>query len=367
MPLVDDPMDESTAWLVEDLQRRFPGGAAGLLRDTESGDTPVWCVSLAQFDHWFTELESTLDLTLGRRLAHAAAESEEQRWTLAPPLPKAWFGERRKRLATVNADWALRGLGQLAWLEDGEKGEMLLVANRPQTALAAGMANAAWECITGRRSRFQWSDRGVGETVVELTPDPRSIPAPQPTSAPWIDATGQGEAPAPLFERARDEGAGLWTVEGQRALTVQRDLLLRFESLVMPHLLDSTRDADRRTEWSGIEDDQRLLFWDGAAEAARRQFLAAGELVLIADADHWVSATRRHLGAQGLGAVVAARSVDDHGGVELELAATLHPALSVGRLLGCWERAEGRGARATWRSHANGHTVRLESRRTIAE
>jgi len=39
----------------------------------------------------------------------------------------------------------------------------------------------------------------------------------------------------------------------------------------------------------------------------------------------------------------------------------------VGRLIGCWERAEGRPARASWSTDSDGHQIRLESRREIAE
>jgi len=68
----------------------------------------------------------------------------------------------------------------------------------------------------------------------------------------------------------------------------------------------------------------------------------------------------------GLGRVSAARNIDDNGGVELTLPSAFHPAIVTGRLLGCWERAEGRGAKAKWSCSQDGHTIILESRREIA-
>ena len=102
------------------------------------------------------------------------------------------------------------------------------------------------------------------------------------------------------------------------------------------------------------------------AEASRRQFLAAGDLVLIDSAEHWNSISKRHLALQGLGVVSEAKEIDENGGVELLASAALHPAILVGRLIGCWERAEGRSAKATWTSDEKGHHIRLESRREIA-
>ena len=367
MPLVDTPMDESTPWLVKALQERCPASEGGLLRDGAAGNEAVWCGPLPAFESWYAELESTLDQTLGRRLAHAAAESEEQRWSRADPLPRAWFKQQAKRVAVVNSDWDQRGLGQLGLLEEDEGTLTLLVANRAQTAIAAGMANAAWECIREQRYRFQWSDRGAGETLVELTPDPRSIPAPSVVVVDWTDHVGEMMEDERYFDRARHEADGLWTVEGQRTFLLTRDLLLRFESLVLPHLASTERSTDSRTEWCGIEDADKLIFWDGAAEASRRQFLAGGQLVLIANADHWLGVGRQYLAREGLGRVTEAAEVDGHGGVRLRLAAAFHPALVVGRLLGCWERAEGRPGRATWTTDARGHEIILQSRREIAE
>ena len=367
MPLVDDSMDESTPWLIAKLQQRYSPTDNGFIVDTEAGDSPVWCLTLPAFENWFAELEAVSDQTLGRRLAHASAESEEWRWGLAPPMPKSWLGQQKKRVANVNSDWAIRGLGQLQMMETSSNSATLLVTNRGHTALAAGMANAAWECIEEKRFRFQWSDRGVGETVIECTRDSRQIPSPKESITPWVDCRGGLSDDERLYDRARHEEDGLWTVEGNRVIILTRDLLLRFEALATPYLSASQVSADARTTWEGISQPEHIVLWDAMAEAARRQFLASGELVLIGSTDHWISVSRRHLAFQGIGIVVKAEEIDEHGGVELHASAALHPAILVGRLIGCWERAEGRSAKATWTTDESGHHIRLESRREIAK
>ena len=367
MPLVDDSMDESTPWLIAKIQERYSPTDVGFIIDTQANNTPVWCLTLPAFERWFAELEAIADQTLGRRLAHASAESEEWRWNLAPPMPKSWIGQQKKRIAKVNSDWAIRGVGQLEMMESSSDSATLLIANRGHTALSAGMGNAAWECIQEQRFRFQWSDRGAGETVVECTRDSRQIPPPKESITPWTDVEGEFVDDERLYDRARHEADGLWTVEGNRAIILPRDLLLRFEAMTMAYLAETPRSTDTRTKWDGISEPEQIVLWDAMAEAARRQFLASGELVLIASTEHWISVSRRHLAVQGLGYVSNAEEIDEHGGVQLCASAALHPAIVVGRLIGCWERAEGRSAKATWSFDENGHRIRLESRREIAK
>ena len=123
----------------------------------------------------------------------------------------------------------------------------------------------------------------------------------------------------------------------------------------------------RNYRWVGIQEPENIVLWDSMAEASRKQFLASGELVLVADAEHWNSVSKRHMAMQGLGHVSKSIKIDEHGGVELHLPAVLHPAIVVGRLIGCWERAEGRAAKATWSVNSDGHRIKIESRREIAD
>ena len=365
MPLVDEPMDESTTWLIDELKARFLSTDSGLILDCTHQE-PVWCLTVSGFERWFAELEACLDQTLGRRLAHAAAESEEWHLNHSPALPKSWFGQQKKRIAAINADWKLRGQGQLGVLESDNQSSTVIVANRTYTALAAGMGNAAWESIQGCRFRFQWADRGAGETIVEMTHDSRQIPSPAKSIPSWKDQTGIVCDHERLFHRARHEIDGLWTVEGNRTMMLSKDCILRFENLATSYLASTARSSDTRTTWVGVESHEQTVLWDAMAEAARRQFLASGELVLIASAEHWVDVANRHLSLLGLGRVSTANNIDDYGGVELTLPSTLHPAIVTGRLLGCWERAEGRGAKAKWTSVDGAHSIVIESRREIA-
>ncbi len=367
MPLIDAPMDESTPELVSRLKGRFLTTSSGIITDSQASDEPVWCCPLAAFEKWYSEIESILNITLGRRLAYASAESEERRWNHAPALPKSWFKQQAKRIAVINSDWALRGLGQLEILESSDDSETLIVANRAHSAVSAGIANATWECISEKRFRFQWSDRGAGETLVEVSEDLRSIPAPSDMPIHWNDAAIEPVRSEAFFDMARHESEGVWTVEGNRGVILYRDHILRFENLSIPYLSECSRSSDLQTEWTGIEDEDKLVLWDAMADASRLQLLASGDLVLVAEPEHWISVSKQHLSKQGLGIVTKAESLDEHGGVRLVLPALFHPAITTGRLLGCWERSEGRQGRAIWKSTRSWHEIELRSKREIAE
>ncbi|MBN17100.1 MAG: hypothetical protein CMB37_02935 [Euryarchaeota archaeon] len=367
MPLIEDTMDESTPWLVSALRERFQATETGMIIDANTDGNFTWCVQISAFERWFAELESLLDQTLGRRIAHAAAESEEWHWMQQGELPTPWFKRRAKRVDTVNEDWKLRGLGHFTVLESSEKDSTLLVTNRPHTSLAAGMANAVWECIEENRYRFQWSDRGAKETVIQASLDNRTIPNQVPVEYNWNDVDGNTDDLSRMYDLARWESDGFWTVEGNRTVMLHRDLFIRFEALLSPYISQTERTSDSRTEWCGIDELDRLVTWDAMADASRQQFLASGELILIADPEHWESMSLRHLALQGLGRIVKAESIDANGGVNLHLSAAFHPAIVVGRLLGCWERAEGRSAKAKWTSDTTGHHIQITSRREIAD
>jgi len=367
VPLVDDAVEASDE-LAAELQERYLATASGMLVEQSGQRQPVWACPVSEFELWLGALEGMLDMPLGRRLAHAAAESEEWRMQAAdrkPPNPL--FGKEKKRLVWLNEDWHQRGMGEISLLES-EPGEVsLVVRRRPHPALAAGITCAAWERIQKRRYRFRWTDGGSGESLITLEPDRREIPSSAAMSPSWDEvpaSTTVATGPHP-FLLSYNEG-GDWTVDGVRMLALARDLLLRFEDVVLPHLADKERSSDPRVGWTGVDDRDRLLFWDALAEVGRVKFVATGEMVLVAAPTDWVDVGRRFLSTSGMGTITTAESLDDMGGVRLTADNLFHPALAIGILLGAWERAEARPAGAAWTSSEHGHTIELTSLRDIA-
>ena len=368
MPLVDEPADETTEALVRALKQRF-GFENSILRDRGRGGAAIWCVTKTHFDAWFNALEAESGLTLGRRLAHAAAESDEALAAAGAPLPTAWFSQLKKRLAAINADWALRGIGQLEILEAGDTEQLLLVQQRIRGDVAAGSAASAWERIHESRFRFQWADGGAGQSIIELTPDARAIPSAKRQFNPfWSAATSsspptkQAEAPDLAFEFAYEERPGEWTVEGRRRFMLAHDLFHRFEQIATPHF---SGDANAKFNW-GIEDADSTAFFDAVCEAERQTVYAEGHLVLIDSVDRWHDICRAHLSSTGMGHLAVTEGLDGHGGVRLKFASVLHPALVAGTVLALWERAHGRNGKVAWLNDAEGHVIDIAPQHEIA-
>lgn len=367
MPLVDDAAEASDE-LAARLQNRYLATSAGMLVEQSGQQQPVWACPVSELELWLGTLESLLDLPLGRRLAHAAAESEEWRMQSAdrqPPNPL--FSKEKKQLAWLNLDWYLRGMGELGLLKSESDEISLVVRRRPHPALAAGSTCAAWERLQKQRFRFRWSDGGSGESLITLERDLREIPSASVMRPSWDEGriASTPASGAHPFLLSYDEG-GDWTVDGVRMLALARDLILRFEDVAIAYLADSERSSDPKVGWTGIEDRERMLFWDALAEASRSMFVASGEMVLVATPDDWIDVGRRFLSPSGLGSIRSAESIDDRGGVRLMADNLFHPAFAVGVLLGAWERIEGRPSGAAWTSSEEGHTIELTSLRDLA-
>jgi hypothetical protein len=370
VPIVDESADERTPWLAEALEERFRPTQRGLIVENRARRSPTYFLRSDEFELWLGEVEEHLQMTLGRRLAHASAESEEWRQGAAdrvPPTP--FFKRQEKQLEWANEDLKLRGLGTLEVMSAEGKQATLLVRDRAHPAIAAGIAVSIWERLTEQRFRFHWTDDGTSESLITLELDERSIPAAEAVDGRWRDAEGTdadmgGMHPLSL---ARHEGPGNWTIDGGRMMSVTQDMMVRFEETALPHLVDKTRDAEPNCEWEGVTDAERVKLWDAFAEASRQRFIAAGEMVLVAEPENWIHVGQRFLSRVGLGGVDSAESIDKHGGVRLTLNAVFHPAMTVGTLLGAWQRAEARPAVAIWSQGRAGHIVELRPKHDISE
>jgi len=370
VPIVDESPDERTTWLAEALGQRFQPTPSGLILENRSRRPPTYFVQVSEFELWLGEVEEHLQLTLGRRLAHASAESEEWRQSAADRTPpKPFFKRQQKQLEWVNEDLELRGHGKLEVLSDEGGRATLLVRDRAHPAIAAGIAVSMWERINNQRFRFHWTDDGTSESLVTLELDSRSIPAAEAVVVEWADterndAEGGGEHPLSL---ARHEGPGNWTIDGARMMSITQDLMVRFEETTLAHLTEKSRNAEPNCEWIGVTDAERVKLWDAISEASRKRFIASGEMVLVGEPEHWLHVGHRFLSRTGLGGVKSAESLDEHGGVRLTLEAAFHPAMTIGTLLGAWERAEARPATAVWSKSRAGHIVELRPQHDIAE
>lgn len=369
MPLIDDSTDESTPWFSNRLMNAYSATNGGLIIQRGTHPEPHFFMQVSEFELWLGEVEKTIGLPLGRKLAHSAAESEELRLQeQKKDMPKPLFNKMKKRMEWINQCWELRGLGQLELLNKEDGNTKLIVHKRAHSAFAAGMASSTYEILTNSRFRFHWTDDGNSESLVTLELDSRTIPAAERINKSWNDANfehSEIENMHPLSQ-AYYESPGTWSIDSIRMMGVSQDHIIRFEESIMPQLIDKKSIGEDRFVWKTISDSERQKTWSGFAEASRIRFIAAEEMVLVAEAEHWNNVGSRFLSVFGLGSIDSAEGIDEQGGVRIHLMTTFHPALAAGILTAAWERSEARPAKCEWSCSENGHTIQISSLHELA-
>jgi len=369
VPLVDDDAADATPWFSNRMMDNYEPTIRGFIVDTSEGNSPYFFTQVSEFELWLGEVEKTIGIPLGRKLAHSAAESEEYRLMgKINDLPKPIFNKVKKRMQWVNQSWELRGLGQLELMKKEEDSTKLIVHNRAHSAFAAGMASSTYEFLTNARYRFHWTDDGNSESLITLEHDSRPIPPAEKVEAAWNDADGNDvhEEKAHPLSLAYHESLGTWSIDSIRMMAISQDHLLRFEESIMPQLFDNTISDTGRFNWHEISDSERKKTWTGFAEASRLRFMAGEEMILVADVEHWVHVGRRFLKRFGLGCIDSAKTIDEQGGVKINLSSLFHPAIAAGILTAAWERAEARHAKCEWNCSEKGHTIQIQSLHEVA-
>lgn len=354
MPIIESPDSRVDLEMSKALSERFLY-SQGLFLDDYLANLPHMISAVIDFQSWFSNLEELAQQPLGRRLAHASADHETWRqMQRQPSVPKGLFS-KRKRIPWLQSDWTTRGIGTLSQLDD----ERLLVDNQVHSAMAGGQAAGAWEVLQGSRFRFRWEQQDSLKTNIIVERDTRTAHPPRTVNAAWVKNPEKGES---KFSQVEENKSG-WEIDGLRSFLLCRDLILRLEDEMIPHLV--VRFDDGLYEFEGIDEDRQKM-WNLIARAEQKTFYELGEHVMVAESEHWHGIVKRFFSQKGLGEIVGVVDIDTHGGIELRFSNVYHPAIVCGRLMGCWQRAYGRHPRAVWSHKGDEYLFRIRSRHDLA-
>ena len=356
MPIVEANESTLDAAMSARLARRFLS-AEGLFLDSHLSSHPHLIVPVEQMLDWFTNIEEISAQPLGRRLAHAAADHETWRQMNRPTKVPSGIFSKAKRIPWLMDDWQERGVGKLRTIEEGR----VCVEQQVQTAMAGGQGAGAWEILQGSRFRFRWEQHDSGRTDIILESDAREAHPPRKMVASWQERKPQQTETG--FPKVDKNDAG-WEFEGRRCFLMARDLILRLEDEMLPHV--EVRFDDELIRFGGLEDESREVVWNILARAEQRSFINQGEHVIVAEKSHWQMAVEAMVGRRGHGGLESLDYIDNNGGVEFIFKTVFHPALLLGRLMGCWQRANGRQPRGEWSSTASGCKILILARHEIA-
>tara|TARA_B100000902_G_scaffold86370_1_gene90563 strand:- start:10824 stop:11927 length:1104 start_codon:yes stop_codon:yes gene_type:complete len=311
----------------------------GLVRDDLRRNQPAWIVSTNLFESWIHGIEERCDQSLGRRLAHAASQSEEA-LIVVNSKPNILTGISNIDWKELNQDWKNRGLGELSLLDNSDGEFRLLISYPANEAMCAGFSAAAMESCIGSRYRFRWSGTREKSVVVSFAKDEIEIPVPEQIEIKWFDEESS-IIESEISNFFENESHGKISLMGNRNIILHRDLILRFVIFCEPYIQELYSGRIHQYEFSEVSDSTHLL-WTAMADSLREVTFNLGHHIMISKTDDWLNVGSRYLSDYGLGSIESAFPVDANGGVEFILDGCFHPALVGGVLLSCWERAYGR-------------------------
>ena len=368
MPIIGSDENEFSTELANELIQRY-NWDSGIFYDSSYGNEPSWLVSTSGFNRWFELIQENLELNLGRRLAHAAADSEELRLDLML-RPNGFFNLTKKSILKINEDWRLRGLGSLKVPSKSSKLEKLdlEVHGRLQSSFSSGLANAAWEWVVKKRHRFRWEDSGKNIALVHLELDNLDVAKPKKINFDWLidsDMKVNHIQGNPLSKPYELEYGG-WELMGERHVMLSRDFIIRLVDNITTYATECSK-TPIVIDWSIFKlKDTETMVWDAIAKSSSDLFREGEELFMVAQPENWVDASQAELAEHGLGSIHSSKGIDKVGGIELSFSKIFHPAIVTGILMGCWSRSEGRNAKAEWIELDGQRRLRISSKSEIA-
>jgi hypothetical protein len=319
------------------LNERWIPTSDGMIRDSLRGSEPVWVIGTNVFERWIQGIEERTGQSLGRRLAHAAAESEEfmlrkDKSQIPKGInPDSWY-------STLN-DWQARGFGNFNSLDSSDEETRVIISNPAHGPICAGFLASTFEVSSNRRYRFRWVESKKQSLILSLFPDDSNVPPPQEKFQTWSQEDFQ-ISNLDLFDTLETGHNGSWSIYGNRCMIIHLDMIQRFADYCATYL-DQIHTGRVDYEYSGLAESE-VLMWTAMADSIRDVTFESAPHILISKPSDWKQTAHRHLSYNGLGAIISAESIDPHGGVKLILDSCFHPAITGGVLLACWERAYGR-------------------------
>jgi len=337
MPLIDEENSHLDTELMGDVAGVFSRND-GLIIDDDGNQWYLWRVD--GLESWWRFFEEIIDAPMGRKLANAACDEEENLLQNKELIFTGLF-RKKKTKAALEARWKLHGWGIPNISPPSFDSSGL-------TPLLAGILQAGLERINSSRYRMLWEEKSRLTTV--LTLETTSIPLTE--ANPVLPLHPKGD---PLLIELETG----WRIDGLGHFMLPIGLFKRLELSCSGLIADIT--DDERNSWPDFGDGFLSL-----AIACKRLFIAGEELFLAADIDGWIDSCKSFFGFRGLSSPISGKSLNSPGGIELKFKRVPCLAMTVGYLAGAWVRCEGRPVKVSVNRSDNFDVIRLESRHEIS-
>ncbi|MGB1571669.1 MAG: hypothetical protein ACPH5Y_00795 [Candidatus Poseidoniaceae archaeon] len=337
MPLIDEENNHLDVELMSDVASVF-STKNGLIIDNNGNQWYLWRVD--GLETWWRFFEEIIDAPMGRKLANAACD-EEENLLECNDLKFSGFFRKKKAKAALEDRWKLHGWGVPNTSPPSFESAGL-------TPIFAGILQAEIEKINSSRYRMLWEEKSPQTTV--LTLEPTSIPLTKASSVLPLQETGKSL----LIEL--ESG---WRIDGLGHFMLPIGMFKRLE-MACTGLVGNIGE-DERNSWPDFGEGFLSL-----AIACKRLFIAGEELFLAADIDGWIDSCDAFFGFRGFSSPISGKALNTQGGIELKFETIPCLAMTAGYLAGAWVRCEGRPVKVSVIREDNFDVIKLEPRHEIS-
>ncbi|MDG1548684.1 MAG: hypothetical protein P8Q94_01410 [Candidatus Poseidoniaceae archaeon] len=332
MPLVEDNIDTHDERLTGTFWDRFSLQKSGGIIDD---DRNTWVIFHEdEFNMLIYHYESIISSPIGRILHNSAADSLELINADLANIRRKFFGKKRLKKILVN-DWELYGWGVNNFHDSTMKTNVF-------ASVAAGFFLSTIELMENCRYKLEWSQKSSLTINFKRLPANNEMPSPNLIkSIPWAY---QNDLPSSIMNsdvKLESKELG-WSIEGRTSFLLPCDFFNRVIFNSSGFVEQFPQNILERWDLVGFD----KLYSNGLIamlEASKEVFLSNDNFVYLRGEGDWSKTIDKHMTYFGYVAPVFTSQDQFSTNFEMNLSPSL--PLSLGKLVGLWERANGKTAK----------------------
>ena len=332
MPLIEDNIDTHDEDLTRKFWDRFTLQQSGELAD-DGKDT--WVIFHEdEFNKLIYHYESIISSPIGRILHNSAADSLELIIANLATIRTKFFGKKQLNKMLVEF-WELCGWGTNNFKNSTIKTNLF-------ASVAAGFYLSSVELLENRRYKLEWSQKF--NHIIDFKRSDASNVMPHPKlirSIPWAYLNDLEASIINCDVKLESQELG-WSIEGRTSFLLPCDFFNRV-------ILNSSGFVEELPskiyeKWDLIGLDE--IYSNGLIamlESAKEVFLSMDNFVYLRDEQDWDSTIFKHMTCFGYATPQLVKQDQFTTIFQMNLTPSL--PLSLGKLVGLWERANGKVAK----------------------
>ena len=334
MPLTDENIDTHDEQLTETFWDMFNVQNSGQITDFDGN---YWVIFHEDdFNNLIYYYESIISSPIGRILHNSAADCLE---LIMSPLgdSKTKFFAKKRLHKSVKKVWELCGWG----LNDFQKST---IDTNLFASVAAGFYLSSIELLENRRFKIEWSQKSNQVINFKQLDAKQEMPLPNLlNSIPWAYSKEIITTKNDIQVKLESNEVG-WSIEGRSSFLMPCDFFNRV-------IFNCSGFVEQFPQQ--ISEKWNLLGFDGIysngfiamLEASKKVFLSSDNFVYLMDEADWGQTIVRHMTYFGYTAPKFIKQNQSSTVFEFNLSPSL--PLSIGKLVGVWERANGKSAKCS--------------------